>query len=143
MRVWDVLRAIKWLGEEHGLGTGGVTLFGRGENGIIALYAALLDTRVSHVVLRDPPRSHCKGPVLPTILRDTDIEEIAGLLAPRRLTLLGDGEDTLHLTREWYQLAGASDNFRCQPSLAAALQTHGTTTAPDDKIQELTTHELG
>lgn len=124
MRIWDALRAIKWLHEERGLGAGGITLYGRGENGIVGLYAALLDPQASHVVLRDPTTSHCSGPALSTILRDTDIEEIAGLLAPRRLTLLGAREDSLSITRAWFQLLGASENLSCQPSLAAAMQTH-------------------
>ena len=124
MRIWDTLRAIQWLREERGFGAGGITLYGRGENGILGLYAALLNAQVSHVALRDPPQSHGSGPAVPTILRDTDIEEIAGLLAPRRLTLLGTTQGAMPITHGWFQRLGASEHLSCQPSLAAAMQTH-------------------
>lgn len=121
LQVWDALRAVSWATREHGIDPSGVAVYGRGHAGIVGLYAALFDPAIGHVVLRDPPRSHLDGPALPTILRDTDIEEVAGMLAPGRLTLLSNRPDGFELTRSIYDLVGSGKAFRRASSLADAL----------------------
>ena len=46
LQVWDTLRAIAWAVDEEKVPATQITLFGRGEAGVVALYAALLDERV-------------------------------------------------------------------------------------------------
>ena len=105
LRVWDVLRAVGWVTRDRGIEPSEITVYGRGSAGITGLYAALFNSAIGHVILRDPPISHFNGPALPTILRDTDIEETAGMLAPRRLTILGHGQEAFKMTYNIYQLA--------------------------------------
>ena len=99
-----------------------VSVYGRGEAGIAALYAAFLDPKIGHVILRDPPPSHFEGAPLPMILRHTDIDEVAGALAPRRLTLLTRRKNEFELTRQLYQLQGAPEALRHVASLTEALR---------------------
>ena len=60
-----------------------IALYGKGEMGIVCLYAGLFDERIKLVVLSDPPGSHWQAPALLNVLRVTDIPEIAGAFAPR------------------------------------------------------------
>ena len=120
-QVWDVLRAVAWTIHDRGIEPSGIIVYGRGCAGITGLYAALFDSAIGHVVLRDPPVSHFDGPALPTILRETDIEEVAGILAPRCLTLLSHGREGFPLTRSLFELVSAGGSFSYAPSLAEAL----------------------
>jgi hypothetical protein len=121
LRVWDVLRAIAWAGSELGVSAENAEVFGRGEAGVIGLYAALLETRIGHVVVSDLPASHRQGPALLAILRHTDIPEVAAALAPRRLSVLGPSSPAYDLPRNVYQLVGAAGQFSMKPSLAEAI----------------------
>ena len=100
MQVWDILRSVEWAIREEKLSPESISLFGKGATGILCLYAALLDERVHEVILQDPPSSHRQGPALLNVLRITDIPEAAGLLAPRRLTILGGVPDAFRGARE-------------------------------------------
>ena len=82
MQVWDILRAIEWAAREEKISGSAISLYGKGEMGILALYAALFDDRVKEVILNDPPGSHWQGPALLNVLRVTDIPEVAGAFAP-------------------------------------------------------------
>jgi hypothetical protein len=85
MQVWDILRAIQWVTDEEKLSASSISLYGKGEMGILALYAALFDERVKQVILNEPPASHWQGPALLNVLRLTDVPEVAGAFAPRLL----------------------------------------------------------
>lgn len=121
MRTWDVLRAAAWATCAGGLHLSGLAVYGRGEAGIAGLYAALLDSAFGHVILRDPPSSHYAGPALPAILRETDIEEAAGTLAPRRLTLVARGEREWDVARSFYEMLGRPNAFGHAASLPEAV----------------------
>ncbi|MPY91180.1 MAG: hypothetical protein GEU99_25120 [Luteitalea sp.] len=121
MQVWDILRAIEWALGDAKLSARGLSLYGKGEMGVIALYAGLLDERVSQVILRDAPGSHRQGPALLNILRITDIAEVAGALAPRRLVSLTELPDSFDYARRVYEQLGASDHFVRAESLPEAL----------------------
>ena len=121
LRVWDILRTVDWVEGDRGLGAASVTVYGRGDAGIAGLYAALLRDSIGHVILRDPPSSHYEGAALPSILRETDIDEAAGALAPRRLTLLSRRRDGFALARTLFKQAGALESFGYAASLTEAL----------------------
>src|SRR3989449_1080814 len=99
MQVWDILRAIHWTADEEKLSASSLSLYGKGEMGILALYAALFDERVKEVILNDPPASHWQRPALLNVLRVTDIPEVAGALAPRRLISLTKPPATFDFTQ--------------------------------------------
>jgi hypothetical protein len=122
MQVWDILRAIEWAASEQKLSAEATTLFGKGEMGIVCLYAALWDERVKQVILQEPPASHWEGPALLNVLRVTDIPEVAGALAPRRLVSLTEWPDAFKHTRTIYRLKNASGQLERAGSLPEALE---------------------
>ena len=106
-RVWDVLaflRAAKRPGAQW-------RLAGRGQAGIIAAYAALFEQRVAEVACVEPPASHDSGPHFLGVMRTLDIPDALGLLAPRRLRLLGTDADAFAKTARTYAAAGAESAF--------------------------------
>ena len=125
LQVWDVLRTLAWVRDDRQLATTATTLYGRGDRGIVGLYAAVLEPEVGHVILRDPPASHLEGPALPLILRETDLDEVAGLLAPRRLTLIGQRRPAWTLAAAVYGLTGVSQALAGEDSLWSAIRVEG------------------
>lgn len=122
MHVWDILRAVEWITKEEGLTPATLALYGKGEAGILCLYAGLLDERITEVLLRDPPTSHRQGPALLNVLRVTDIPEVAGAFAPRRLVFVRDRPAGLDLTESIYRIVGKPEGLIQAASLPEALE---------------------
>jgi hypothetical protein len=122
MQVWDVLRAIQWVTGEEKLSASSISLYGKDEMGIVALYAALFEERIKQVILSDPPASHWQRPALLNVLRVTDVAEVAGALAPRRLVALTELPGAFDYTKRIYGLQRASNQFVQSGSLPEALE---------------------
>lgn len=121
MQVWDILRALEWVRTEEQPPSTQIVLHGKRDMAALVLYAALLDPRVTGVVLDDPPASHWQRPALLNVLRVTDLPEIAAALAPRPITFLTEPPGTFAFTRSVYQLLGKSHQLRQAASLPEAL----------------------
>lgn len=122
LQVWDALRAVQWALDERGFRPSVASLFGRGGAGIVALYAALFESRIDQVILQSPPASHREGPALLGVLRHTDIPEVAGMLAPRELAFVGGAPAAFSMVRDIYRVAGAEEKCRNVDNLVAALR---------------------
>jgi hypothetical protein len=122
MQVWDTLRAIEWAVSEEKISTPSISIYAKGEMGIVALYAGLFDERVKQVILNDAPGSHWQGPALLNVLRVTDIAEVAGAFAPRRLVSLTKLPDSFEHARAVYERHGARTRLVQSPSLPDALE---------------------
>ncbi|HEX9249947.1 MAG TPA: hypothetical protein VF856_10635, partial [Gemmatimonadaceae bacterium] len=122
MQVWDILRAVSWAADEGKIGASSISLHGKGDMGILGLYAALFDDRIKQIILNDPPASHWQRPALLNVLRVTDIPEVAGALAPRRLVSLTKLPVTFDFTQRIYRLERASNQFTQSGSLPEALE---------------------
>jgi hypothetical protein len=122
MQVWDTLRAIDWAAKEQDVSMSSISIYGKGEMGTVALYAGLFDERVQQVILSDPPRSHWQGPALLNVLRVTDLPEVAGAFAPRRLVSLTKFPESFEHARSCYRLQRASDRLVESASLPEALE---------------------
>jgi cephalosporin-C deacetylase-like acetyl esterase len=122
LQVWDIRRAIDWVLQDRRFEPSAISVYGKGDMGILALYAVLMDDRVGTVVLNDPPGSHWHRPALLNVLQVTDIAEVAGALAPRRLVAVTKLPVEYEATRALYQLQGAADQFRTARSLPDALE---------------------
>ena len=85
MQVYEVLRALDVLRGLPDVDAGSVTVVGRGQDGVNAMYAALLDGGIARVVLQSPPATHASGPHYPGVLRYTDIAGTAALLSGVRV----------------------------------------------------------
>jgi hypothetical protein len=122
MQIWDILRAVSWAVEEEKIAGPSISIYGKGDMGILALYAALFDERIKQIVLNDPPASHWQRPALLNVLRLTDIPEVAGAFAPRRLVSLTRLPQTFDFTRHVYELQRVSSQFIQSGSLPEALE---------------------
>ena len=98
MRVWDTLRALAAVRELPEVDAGRIVLAGSGEMAAVALYAALLDGKISAIILHNPPATQDApgnrqgiGDAIEMLncLRITDLPQVAGLLFPAELVFLG------------------------------------------------------
>lgn len=106
-RVWDILATIRHLNARR-KDKCQWKVIGRGQGGILAAYAALLEPSITEIVVIHPPTSHRQGPVFLNVLRILDIPDALGLLAPRRLTLVGAADKAFDRTANIYKLADAA-----------------------------------
>ena len=97
-QVYDTLRALEYLRSRPDAG-GAISLVGDGPHGVIALYAAVLDERVSGVALRHTVTDYRSLAVAERytqpfgiyaygILREFDLPEVAAATRPRPVLLL-------------------------------------------------------
>ncbi len=122
MRLYDVLCALEQVAADPSFDGGELTVVGKGPQGIIAAYAALLDPRVTRVILHSPGKTHRSGPFFLNVLRYTDIPQALAMLAPRcELVFLTDEIEEFGYTREIYELYNSLDKFRRCRSVTQAL----------------------
>jgi hypothetical protein len=110
-RVWDVAAVMRRLHDVSEEKTQW-RVVGRGQAGILAAYAALIEPSISEVIIVDPTVSHHGGPIFLNVLRVLDVPEALGLLAPRPLTLVNAKDKAFDRTAEIYKLAGAEDKLQ-------------------------------
>lgn len=122
LQLWDVLRAAEFLTKDQNLPIRSIATYGRREMGILGLYAAALNPAVARIVLDNPPASHWDAPAFLNILRHTDLNEVAGMLAPREIVTLSPLPPTFNLTRAIHQFDPKSRPFRTVTSLGDALR---------------------
>jgi cephalosporin-C deacetylase-like acetyl esterase len=122
MQLWDILRSVEFLTADQELNLRSISVYGRGQMGPLAFYAAALDERITRVIVDDPPASHWQGPPLLNILRLTDVPEAAGLLAPRELVSLTPLPPAYDYTASIYRLYGSRDAIRQAGALGDAMQ---------------------
>jgi cephalosporin-C deacetylase-like acetyl esterase len=82
MQMYEVLRSVELLRTLPEVDPARISVTGKSQAGINALYAALLDGKVEHVILGSPPPSHRQGPHYLGILRYTDIPNIIEMMRP-------------------------------------------------------------
>jgi hypothetical protein len=111
MRLYDVLCAVSYAASRPSFDGLNLTVAGKGVQGLLAAYAALLDSRVSRVILHSPPLTHMTGPVFLNVLRYTDVPQSLALLAPRELVFLGHEISAFDYTRGIYRLYRAEGSF--------------------------------
>jgi dienelactone hydrolase len=129
-RVWDTLRAIDLLETRPEVDPKRIALMGISGGGTVILYASALDERVKVSVLscsfctfKDSiySVSHCIDNYVPGILRDFEVADLTGLIAPRALFAENGLDDpifpasgvreALRATRRVYEAHGAADRL--------------------------------
>ena len=120
MRVYDLLRSIELLRSVDGVDENDIGIAARGEMSVVALYAALLDGRTSALRLANPPatqnapsRADGRGDAIEMLncLRITDAPQVAGLLFPEKITMLGDIPQNYVWAQNVYKRLGAGEKF--------------------------------
>jgi cephalosporin-C deacetylase-like acetyl esterase len=121
LRVWDALRALEAVRALPGVDGSRVAIAARGEMGAVALYAALLDGRVTSIILDAPPATQNapserdgRGPAVEMLncLRYTDLAQVAGLLYPAEIAVSGEVPATYGWTENLYRRLGPPGVFR-------------------------------
>ena len=116
MRVWDTLRALQAARELPQVDTENLSLAARGEMCAVALYTALLHGKVRTLFLENPPATQNapgekdgRGPTFEMLqcLRITDLAQVAGLLWPTELVLIGDAPATYEWAADLYKHLGS------------------------------------
>lgn len=111
MTVHDILVALNTVCEHEALQDHEVYLLGDGENAVAALYAALLDDRVSGVIAQHLPASHADWAPILGILRHFDIPQAVGLLAPRKIVVTDAGTHDWTWPRRVFDRTGYTDHY--------------------------------
>lgn len=83
MRVWDVRRAIQALRRMPGLAEAKLVIEGRGQAGILGLYAAIFEPGVSAVHLITPPNEHRQGPYFLNVEKIFDLPQAVAVVAAK------------------------------------------------------------
>lgn len=98
MQVYDVLRAFDYIVSRPDVDPSKVSVNGIGNGGVIALYAGALEPAIAEVnsadavssylaVARAKTHSGIIDLVVPGVLKDFDLPDVAGLIAPRPLQI--------------------------------------------------------
>jgi dienelactone hydrolase len=107
-RVWDIAAAAGYLRGAHP-GAQQLVVAGEGGAAALAVYGALLSSRIDALILKQPPASHMENaaPALLNVLRVCDLPEAIGMLAPRPVELLGAPTELAKRAGDCYRAAGA------------------------------------
>ncbi len=111
MRVYDALRALKYLRTRSDIQPAEVVVAGRGWAGLMAAFAAALDPQCAAVAVESVPSSYADivttetyaqpvSQMLPGVLTDFDLEDVFAAFAPKPLLILNpENAETRKLVR--------------------------------------------
>ncbi len=88
-----------------------IYLFGCAEGAVAALYYALMDERISGLVLEDLPGTHADGAALIGVLNTLDIPQAVGLMAPRKVALIENGHANWTWATRTYERLDCAKNL--------------------------------
>jgi cephalosporin-C deacetylase-like acetyl esterase len=111
-QVSDLLAGAALMRQESS--TGSVALYGQGETAALAIYAAILDPKISELILDAPPESHMKPATTEFlgILRTGDLPQNLTLLYPRPITFIGKIPPAYEWAKQVYETLGHADRIR-------------------------------
>ena len=104
LRAWDVMRTVDYLRTRPEPMIDQIGLLGFSGGGAVALYSAVLDERLSAVVIGSAfctyrasimAIEHCPDNYVPGLLRHAEMSDIAGLIAPRPLLIEHGTQDEI------------------------------------------------
>lgn len=131
-RCWDVSRAIDVVEKHFPMIDGEkIALMGNSGGGTATIYAAAVDTRIAAAMPSCAfcgylpsigAQEHCLCNYVPGIMKDFDMGDLAGLIAPRPMVVVSGRLDSIfplesakeqaEIARQLYRDAGAEDLFR-------------------------------
>jgi len=94
LRIDDTIRAVNWLAERRDVDRNAITVYGSGPLGMVALHAAVLDARISKVVVANtlmsyrmivdqPVHRNVSEIVIPGVLQHYDTTDLLTAIYPR------------------------------------------------------------
>lgn len=111
-QVHDLLAGTALMRQEPA--TSSTVLFGQGATAALAIYAAILDPKISELILDSPPETHSKPETAEFlgILRVGDLPQNLALLYPRPITFIGKMPPAYEWTKKVYKKLDAGDRIR-------------------------------
>jgi dienelactone hydrolase len=111
-QVHDLLAGTALMRQEPATST--TVLFGQGETAALAIYSAVLDPKISEVILDSPPETHTNHETAEFlgILRIGDLPQNLALLHPRPITFIGKIPPAYEWTKQVYEKLGSGDRIR-------------------------------
>jgi hypothetical protein len=99
METTDVLAAFDHLASLPNVDAAHIAIFAKGNSAVVALYAAVLEPRIERVaceggpisyldIVRAPIHDEIADLIVPGVLKDFDLPEVAAAIAPRPLWLV-------------------------------------------------------
>lgn len=99
LRLDDAIRGVDWLAAHRNVDREDITVYGRGSLGMVAMHAAVIDPRISRIVLENtlvsyqtivdqPVHRNVSEVVIPGVLRVYDTGDLLQAIFPRRVSLL-------------------------------------------------------
>jgi dienelactone hydrolase len=94
MQTGDVLHAFEFLRARPDVDASNIAVIGKGNGGVLALFAAALEPRIARVACENSPQSYLEivqarqhtgilGIVIPGVLQDFDLPDVVASLRPR------------------------------------------------------------
>ena len=127
LRIDDTIRAIDWLVSRGDVDTNSITIYGSGALGMVALHAAVLDSRIRNVVvantlasyrmaLDQPLHSNVSEIMIPGVLRRYDVGGLLMAMAPRPVTVINphDATGAIISNEEFRKLLSYAFEFKGQ-----------------------------
>ncbi len=121
MRLYDVLCAVEYAKKQPWFDGENLTVIGKGPQAVLAVYAAILDDRVSRVILHSPTLSHRTGPTFLNVLRHLDVPQAVAMLAPREAAFLTWEKEHFDFAENIYRLYEAETAFRSAATVTQVL----------------------
>lgn len=101
-------------------------LYGTGEAAGSCLYYSIFDEKITAIILDDVVDTHAKGCYIPGIIKEIDIIEATGLIAPRILAVIYKGFTSWFLKKHWgirvYERLGIEDRYIMSKSTYSAVE---------------------
>lgn len=137
-RVWDIMRVIDvCLMNFDFIDSDNIVVLGHNGNGTAAYYAGAIDERISAVISSCAVATwessiartnHCACNYIPNIPLYFDMGDVGGLIAPRKLVLLGSTKDEWfpeYGMREAYKHIEAAYSASSKPDACKLIMTEG------------------
>jgi len=115
-RVWDIVAVARYLRAKHG-GIVPVQVIGNDGAGLLAACATLWDPEIDVVLLNRPPQTFMDpdAPQFLNVLRVCDVPDVLGMLAPRKLRIVGGDKELTAKVAVIYAAAGKPDKLVVRP----------------------------
>jgi hypothetical protein len=120
LQIQDILGAVRTIKADTNANIGKVYLWADGELTVPVMYAAAVSDEAAGVILQDAQdrhigitpekETHCSTAIFNS-LRYADIPQIAGLIYPRKIVLIGDIKEGFEWTEKLYKKLGSKTDF--------------------------------
>ena len=122
----DLKHIIQFFRNMAGYRNTNFILYGKNESAGACLYYSIFDEKISAVILDDVVDTHENGCFILGILKEIDITEASGLMAPRIFSVVLDGWSRWELAMHWgirvYDRLGIRERYIMTNSTSSAIQ---------------------